>query len=91
MDPNIGKHFFFFQEISTDLRIGQKVRWKKGGFFCEPLDEFRRKERVEEVLYKFRRRQWQPTPVFCLENPMDRGAWSAAVHGVVKSRTRLSD
>ena len=28
---------------------------------------------------------------FCLENTMDRGAWWAAVHGVVKSRTRLSD
>ena len=26
-----------------------------------------------------------------LENPMDRGAWWAAVHGVVKSWTRLSD
>ena len=27
----------------------------------------------------------------CLENPMGGGAWWAAVHGVVKSRTRLSD
>ena len=27
----------------------------------------------------------------CLENSMDRGAWLAAVHGVSKSRTRLSD
>ena len=27
----------------------------------------------------------------CLENPMDGGAWKAAVHGVAKSRTRLSD
>ena len=27
----------------------------------------------------------------CLENPMDGGAWWAAVHGVVKSRTWLSD
>ena len=27
----------------------------------------------------------------CLENAMDRGAWWAAVHGVGKSRTRLSD
>ena len=27
----------------------------------------------------------------CLENIMDRGAWWAAVHGVAKSRTRLSD
>ena len=27
----------------------------------------------------------------CLENPMDGGAWWAAVHGVAKSRTQLSD
>ena len=27
----------------------------------------------------------------CLENPMDRGAWWAAVHRVTKSQTRLSD
>ena len=27
----------------------------------------------------------------CLENPLDGGAWWAAVHGVAKSRTRLSD
>ena len=27
----------------------------------------------------------------CLENPMDGGAWLASVHGVAKSRTRLSD
>ena len=32
-----------------------------------------------------------PTPVSCLENPMDGGAWWAAVHGLAKSRTRLSD
>jgi len=25
----------------------------------------------------------------CLENPMDRGAWWAVVHGVIKSWTRL--
>ena len=27
----------------------------------------------------------------CLENPMDGGAWWAAVHGVARSRTRLRD
>ena len=27
----------------------------------------------------------------CLENPMDGGAWQAAVHEVAKSQTRLSD
>ena len=31
-----------------------------------------------------------PLQYSCLENPMDRGAWWAAVHGVSKSRTRLS-
>ena len=32
-----------------------------------------------------------PLPYSCLENPMDRGPWWAAVHGAAKSRTRLSD
>ena len=36
------------------------------------------------------RRAWQPTPVFLPGNPKDRGAWRATVHGVEKSRTRLS-
>ena len=32
-----------------------------------------------------------PLQYSCLENPMDRGAWWAAVHGVAKSQTQLSD
>ena len=32
-----------------------------------------------------------PLQYSCLENPMDRGAWKAAVHGVAKGRTQLSD
>ena len=32
-----------------------------------------------------------PLQYFCLENFMARGAWQATVHGVTKSRTRLSD
>ena len=32
-----------------------------------------------------------PLQYSCLENPMDGGAWSATVHRVAKSRTRLSD
>ena len=31
-----------------------------------------------------------PLQYSCLENPMDGGAWWAAVHGVTKSQTRLS-
>ena len=32
-----------------------------------------------------------PLQSSCLENPMDGGAWRAAVHGVAKSQTWLSD
>ena len=28
--------------------------------------------------------------ILCLENPMDRGAWQATIHGVTKSWTQLS-
>ena len=33
------------------------------------------------------RRAWQPTPIFLPQDPLDRGAWRATVHGVAKSRT----
>ena len=32
-----------------------------------------------------------PLQYYCLENPMDGGAWQATVHGVAKSWTRLSE
>ena len=32
-----------------------------------------------------------PLQYSCLENPMDGGAWWAAVYGVAKSQTRMSD
>ena len=33
------------------------------------------------------RRKWQPTPVFFLGNPIDRGTWGATVQRVAKSWT----
>ena len=32
-----------------------------------------------------------PLQYSCLENPMNRGAWWAAVHGVAKNQTQLSN
>ena len=40
---------------------------------------------------KFGEGNGTPLQYFCLENPMDGGAWWAAVHGVPGNRTRLSD
>ena len=43
--------------------------------------------------YSLEGKLWPTYPLWysCLENPMDGGAWWAAVHGVAKSQTRLSD
>ena len=43
--------------------------------------------------YKKDIREGNGTPLqyFCLENPMDGGAWQAAVHGVAKSQALQSD
>ena len=51
---------------------------------------FRRKDKCAQFLRNLhtvlrRRRQWHPLQYSCLENPMDAGAWQAAVHGVAKS------
>ena len=38
-----------------------------------------------------RERNGNPLQCSCVENPMDREAWWATVHGVSKSQTQLSD
>ena len=37
------------------------------------------------------RRKWQPSPDSYLRNPMDRGAWQAAVHGIAKESDATHD
>ena len=32
-----------------------------------------------------------PLQYSCLDNPMDRGAWRATIHGVAKSQTQLGN
>ena len=51
----------------------------------------RRRRWWRPLLYRKGRRRWRPLQYSCLENPMDGEAWWAAVHGVARSRTRLSD
>ena len=52
-----------------------------------------RSYRWEFIISSIFSREGDGTPLqySCLENPMDRGAWWAAVHGVAKSRTWLSN
>ena len=46
---------------------------------------------MNEYLTSIAQGNGTPLQYSCLENPMDRGAWQAAVHGVVKSQTQLRD
>ena len=43
------------------------------------------------LIVSFREGNGTPLQYSCLENPMGGGVWWAAVHGVAKSQTRLSD
>ena len=58
------------------------------------IESIKDKSWIRIQVVSFLRNQIKPSIYFvdpCLENPMDGGAWWAAVHGVLKSRTRLSD
>ena len=88
------------------MKIGEKIglRWEtmQGTEVCFFLITIN--QSLESILYPLKRIRCfgfpsgsvgegngTPLQYFCLENPMDVGAWWAAVHGVARSRTRLSD
>ena len=64
------------------VRLGYAVKWRQVFLVWSLL--------MRDMLF---RGEGSGTPLqySCLENPMDGGAWYAAVHGVAKSRARLSD
>ena len=55
---------------------------------CKEIEENNRMGKTRDLLGEG---NGTPLQYSCLENPMDRGAWEAAVHGVAKSLTRLSN
>ena len=50
-----------------------------------------REKTMENLNKKGVKGNGNPLQYSCLENPMDGGAWWAAVYGVTQSRTLLSD
>ena len=62
---------------------------------CVTIKLYLKEQVVGQVLptpaLRDRKGDGPPLQYSCLENPMDGGAWWAALHGVAKSRTRLSD
>ena len=59
--------------------------------FYSPLNSIKSDPNNMSIARHIREGNGNPLQYSCLENPMDGGAWWAAVHGVAKSQTQLSD
>ena len=57
---------------------------------CQSIPASARDSHLIPGLGRFLGKEWQPTPLSCLDNSMDRGAHWATVHEVSKSRRHLS-
>ena len=76
-------------KIDGNRRRGQqRMRWLDG--ITDSMD-MSLGELWELVMDRDREGYGTPLQYSCLENPTDRGAWWAAVHGVAESRARLID
>ena len=56
-----------------------------------PREETKDKQNAFSYLRSDGEGNGNPVQYSCLGNPMDRGAWKAAVRGVAEGRTQLSD
>ena len=82
--------------IITMLGVTANIYWAP--FICQALSSFWA-SLVAQVVKRRRFNSWvgkipgegngYPLQLSCLENPMDREAWQATVHGVAKSQTQL--
>ena len=80
---NTGVTYLHLKKDHCDLFCGEKT----GG----RARFLKKKKKLEVIAIIHREGNGTPLQYSCLENPMDRGAWWAAVHGVANSWTRLSD
>ena len=65
--------------------------WQKPLQYCKVISLRFKKKKKNTPAKGGRKGNGTPLQYSCLENPMDGGAWWAAVHGVAKSQTQLSD
>ena len=92
----------FFQDPAEMSSLLQVLTWVSPGYLLiellpggtdskESACQSRRHKRCEPWVGKIPwRRHGNPFQYICLENPTDRGAWWATVHGVAKSWTQLN-
>ena len=67
------------------------LEWGAITFFKPLINSYQFSSFLYFFLFTMHYAKSTPLQYFCLENPMGGGAWWAAVHGVPRSRTQLSD
>ena len=72
--------------VDTKGERGSRMNWELGIDIYTPLILC-----IKLVILVIYKAMVTHSSTLCLENPMDGGAWWAAVHGVTESRTQLSD
>ena len=79
-----------YTHLNVEFR--RTARRDKKAFLSDQCKEIEENNRMGKTRDLFTEKAiGTPLQYSCLENPMDGGAWWAAVHGIAKSRTRLSD
>ena len=84
-NPNISKN----KPVSKSLRASQMALMIKN--MAANAGDIRDTGLIPGLGISPRRGHGNPLQYSCLENPMDRGAWRATVHGVTKSQTWLKE
>ena len=89
-------HMVLVWELRDLIQIGYILEGFPGGAVVEkslPMHGIAWEVRDMGLIPGSGRREGNGNPLqySCLDNPMDRGAWQATVHGVTKSWTWLSD
>ena len=77
--------------IHFNAEFQRIARRDKIAFLSDQYKEIEENNRMGKTRDRNGEGNGTPLQSSCLENPMDGGAWWAAVHGVAKSRTQLSD
>ena len=76
---------------SYTLKFSSKLSSLPAEFMSTFKSSVLRKGTFVSFAYAIGEGNGNPLQYSCLANPMDGGAWWAAVHGVARSRTRLND
>ena len=96
---HIPEYVFIFFSVLLSIKAPQIVGYLESYYCQSDIMHYKQDKPNVSNLIHFKRTlashsgegNGTPLKYSCLENPMDRGAWWAAVHGVAKSWTGLSD